>query len=366
MGALFFNTQPILIGALAEAFSYTEVELGRIAGFVLVAAFMVLLASLYLVQHYSWRRIVWTGASIACLGSIGLMFATTFQGVLASLTLIGAGGAATFAVCLATLSMAPNPTRAFGIAVSMQVMVAALVVFLVPSFAMPRYGFAGVATLLLVVNAAALTIAPTLQTHQSSGSHDTERAPLPPHTMLWVFVGLSAIAVMFVGLNGAWSFAERIGASMSLSGDEIGQGLALALVLGATGSLTASIVGDRIKVTTALTISVVGFLVFVLLARSPNATNFALAFIVFNLAWNFTLPYQMSVIAALSNHHIVLVPAVQTIGGALGPVSAGTLYISVGVFGIYSLLMISVVAAFAAYVFILRFQASQVELAEPT
>jgi hypothetical protein len=168
-------------------------------------------------------------------------------------------------------------------------------------------------------------------------------------------LGLAAMTVYFVGLNGTWAFLERIGVTMSLAGDVIGRALAASLLFGAIGSVIASVTGRRVGVAPALMLSGSGFLVFVyLMLEPPGAATFTVALAIFNAAWNFSLPYQMDLISRADAHNrfIVLVPAAQTIGGALGPAIAGPLLMSSGVTGVYVQLTVCIAAAFLLYGFI--------------
>jgi ABC-type phosphate transport system permease subunit len=107
----------------------------------------------------------------------------------------------------------------------------------------------------------------------------------------------------------------------------------------------------------ALCLSGAGFLVFVfLMLESSTAIAFGIALVVFNASWNFSLPYQMDLISQADpeTRYIVLVPAAQTIGGAIGPAIAGSLLMSSGVAAIYVQMVIGIGVAFFLYGLIAR------------
>ena len=354
VGALIFNTQPAIVGALATAFQFTETELGSIITIVLIAVFCLVLSSFHWVHRAQSRSVVLVGATVACFGALGLAFADSFSSVAFSLGLIGSGAAGVYVVSLASLARSADPARAFGIAITTQVAVACFVVYLVPIYIVPSYGIIGVAVLLFLLLALAFSIAPYFSLSPSSVEMSKKpRSKQADRSAGWVMLGLGAMTIYFVGLNGTWVFLERIGVMMLLSSNVIGPALAGSLLFGAIGSVLASVLGKRINVGVALWFSGAGFLIFVyLMLEIPGAVAFVVALVVFNIAWNFSLPYQMDLIskADASGRYIVLVPAAQTIGGAIGPAIAGPLLVSSGVVGVYMQLVICIALAFLFYV----------------
>ena len=110
--------------------------------------------------------------------------------------------------------------------------------------------------------------------------------------------------------------------------------------------------GRRVNISTALWLSGGGFLIFIyLMLAVPGATSFTIALVIFNVAWNFSLPYQMDLITQADTHgrYIVLVPAAQTVGGAIGPAIAGPMLVSIGASGVYIQLAVCMGAAFLLY-----------------
>lgn len=352
IGALIFNTQPAIVGALAESFSFTAAELGSIISMVLIAIFFMVVSSYYWIHRVLWRLAVSVGTATACLGAVGLVFADGFTTVTASLSLIGAGAAGVYVVCLSSLATSADPTRAFGVAITMQVAVAALVVYLIPSYVLPLYGISGVAVLLFLLLVLGFGVAPFLPERRQPDSSNKPRAPQGSDLKTLVILGLGAMTVYFVGLNGTWAFLERIGDTLSLTGEVIGRALGVSLVFGAIGSLMASVIGRRFNVSSVLWLTGGGFLVFVyLMLEVSGVVAFTVALVIFNAVWNFSLPYQMDLISQADTHgrYIVLVPAAQTIGGAIGPAIAGPILVSNGVPGVYLQMVICIGAAYLLY-----------------
>ena len=352
IGALIFNTQPALVGALAETFGFSEGQLGNIMSITLIAVFCLVVTSFYWVHRVAWRTTMSTGALVACLGVVSLAFADGFTSVTSSLASIGTGAAAVYVASLACLATAKDPARAFGVAITTQVGLASVTVYLILAYLLPQFGFVGVVGLLFLLNLLVFGLLPLIPENRERAVSGEVRAYSDRNLLKWVLVGLGAMMIYFVGLNGTWAFLERIGVNMSLSNEVVGQALAAALLFGAIGSLIASVAGERIKVPAALWLSSGGFLIFVyLMLQDPGLVTFAVALIIFLAAWNFSLPYQMALISRADPHnrYIVLVPGAQTIGGAIGPAIAGPLLMSGGGNGVYVQLAVCIGAAMILY-----------------
>ena len=352
VGAIVFNTQPALVGALAVSFEFSEAQLGNIMAITLLAVFCLVVSSFFWAHRTASRTTVSIGVIVASLGSVALGFADGFVGVSLGLVLIGTGAAAIYVACLACLSTAKDPARAFGIAITTQVIVAALTVYMIPSFALPLLGIQGVAGLLLLLIMLVFGVLPFLPPDQQPEAFRSDDAAQNRKNIVWVWVGLCAMTIYFAGLNGTWVFLERIGASMAMSGEVIGRALAASLLFGALGSFIASIAGRRISVRAALSVSAIAFLIFIyMISNASGALEFTIALTIFNAAWNFSLPYQMDLISRADSNarYIILVPAAQTIGGAIGPAIAGPILMTGGVGGVYAQLMIGIGVAFLLY-----------------
>ncbi len=319
---------------------------------VLIAMFCLVVSAFYWAHRVAWRTTVFVGTCAAVFGAASLAFADGFASVASSLALVGIGSAGVYVASLACLASANDPTRAFGVAITTQVAVASIAVYLIPTYLLPQFGFAGVIGLLLFLIVLVFAVLPLLPEKRQRATVTEAHAPTDRKLLIWVLLGLGSMVIYFVGLNGTWAFLERIGVNMALSSEVIGRALAMALLFGAIGSLIASVAGRRIGVSAALLLSGGGFLVFVyLMLDMRGATVFTIALIIFNAAWNFSLPYQMDLISRADPHtrYILLVPAAQTIGGAIGPAVAGPLLMSSGATGVYVQMLVCIGAAFLLY-----------------
>jgi MFS family permease len=120
---------------------------------------------------------------------------------------------------------------------------------------------------------------------------------------------------------------ERIGVGIGLSSPEAGTILAAALALSILGALGASILGDRWGRRVPLMLAFVAQLISLVLLMRSDATSYAIGAVVYSLAWAFAVPYLYSFVASLdeSGRLVVLAPAAQAVGAALGPAVAASL-----------------------------------------
>ena len=58
IGALVFNTQPAIVGAMAVSFGFTEAQLGNIIAIAMMAMFVLVVSSFFWVHRVAWRTTV--------------------------------------------------------------------------------------------------------------------------------------------------------------------------------------------------------------------------------------------------------------------------------------------------------------------
>ena len=129
-----------------------------------------------------------------------------------------------------------------------------------------------------------------------------------------------------VGVGSIWAFLERIGNGAGFSMTDTGQALALGSFIGALGALLAAVIGQRIGNLIPILIGLFGLILVCFMFVSINSwLNYTIAAVLLNFFWNLILPYLLGSIASSdrSGRFMVLVPAAQGGGYALGPVISG-------------------------------------------
>ncbi len=329
---LLINLQPIFVGAAAEEFGFNEVQLGSILAGTLIASFLVFTTSLLWVNRIPLRVLIGGGALVGIAALFGVTFATGYYSVILPMIVYAIGMGMLYVPSLVALGRQPDPTRAFGVSITCTVILAALFAFVIPAWIEPRFGFDGTVGMILGATVLVFLVLPNLQ----SGSLAPQDEPSEPEggVPFSAYLSLVGAGIYHIGILGIWAFLERIGSDAGISGEQIGAGFALALVCGSMGSLTAAAVSTRLRVPSALVISTCLAAASIALMRTDlTPITFGLVLILFNVAWNFTLPFMYEVIGKSdpSGRGLALAPAAMTLGSALGPLSAGFLLSASGV-----------------------------------
>ncbi len=345
---MLFNLQPVIVGALADAYGFSATRLGTIISMGLLGALLSLMTSPLWVNRLNHKIAVATGALIS-LAAIALFSQTTvYPGILICITLLGFGMGIIYVPALAGLAAAKDPTRGFAVALSTQVIVAGVSMFVIPVFLLPTLGFNG---LLIFFALFTLGLFPTLPFVQNRVL--PESRPASAHSINYTpFFGLLAMCVVFVGLNGAYAFLERAGNYMGLNAETIGSAFALAAIAGAAGAIAAGMLSTRLSVANALALSLGLLLIYALILEVATLPwQFATALLLLNLGWNFSLPFAMSTITRSdpTGQAAGLIPAAQLLGGVLGPVFASLLISNFGFYAVNLQLITLCLCGFALF-----------------
>lgn len=344
LGALFFSVQPVILGAIAETLRFDEPSLGLVSSIGLFSSVLGLGSAYFWTAWVDRRVAIIFGLAVTTVASSAFFMVENFLAVTLTSALLGFGGAFVYAPILIALGQAPHPTKSFGIAVTVVVLVAGAVIFLVPTTLVPRWGLGGLAGILCLAYGSGFLLVRQVPRGKAvavaASCRDSRRS------LAWL--GLAGGAVFFIGANASFAFFEVIGETIGVDNADVGTALAISLLCGAGGSAIAAVLGDRVSIARAMMVGVLGMLAYVSAMRLVGGVlGFYLGVIVFNVAWNFLLPYQMTVVAQAddSGRYVALIPAAQMIGGAIGPAVAGGLLVSSGLDALYILLVATTVVA---------------------
>ncbi len=319
VAALIANLQPLFLGALADAYSLGGRQLGFISGMELGGSCLASLTAAYWFPRFRLQRVAFFALSVGLLGNFFTSWVTDYPQLLVVRFITGfLGSGILYALSLGVVGKLANPDRVIAIIITCQVLSLAVGMFSVPLL-MERWHLAGVTTSLALLFATGFffihTLPERVQPVESLQSSETDVNYLPAAL-------LASLILFSVGLGGVWAFMERIGSSAGFALTDIGTALAVSGLIGGLGGLSAAVLGTRmgrlIPISLAISLEIVACL---LLATRSAWTSYILAIALFNFCWNLTLPYLMGAIAATdrSGRFMVLIPAAQTGGYALGP-----------------------------------------------
>lgn len=330
-GASMFQVQPLFLGAVAANLHITEAQVGLLAGVELTGAALASVLAMAWVPRLSWRRVAYAGAVVLAAGNLMSATVASFEALLALRFTTGLlGGGTLYAVSLAVASDVRNPDRLFGLAVAALVALTMIAMLLLPR-SIAAFGTAGI---LLPLAAFAICVLPLVRfvPHAVSckpglQAADAAGARLP------ILLGLAAQTVWYAGVGAVWAYLERIGAQSGLDLSAIGLAIAIGMGLGVLGALTASAIGTRWGRMLMYGAGTVGQVVAMLmLLPETGFPVFLVAVSLFNLGWNFCLPFLLGAIAQYdpSSRYTVLIIAAQGAGLAAGPLAASVIVAGLG------------------------------------
>ena len=316
---------PYLIGAVAQAVTPDSRQLGFVAAAVLGGPIALMAASVLWVRRFPWRKLVFGGLALAALGYLLAAGAHSFASVILWIALGSSALAIAYAPPICLLSDTSDPDRNFGYAFFLQIIASGLIGLGVTAL-QGRLGPRSVFVLIAVVFTASLALLPWVPRH---GVKEQARHVAEPRTSsTYIWMGLAGMLFLNAGPTAVWAFFEQIGRSAGFAEQSVGTMIAVALLLGAPGSLFSAAAARRygrivpLAVSTLLLIVTIGVAIY---ARAPFV--YFVAGTLFQFLLNFGLSFQYGALsdADTSGRLIVLAPTFQGIGGIGGPIIGGLL-----------------------------------------
>jgi len=139
---------------------------------------------------------------------------------------------------------------------------------------------------------------------------------------------LLSVFCYFMFFGAVWAFLEPLGAQYGIDGRTVGLIVSASLAVQVLGAMTATAFEARIDYRLAIVaIGVIAFASSVVLASGPGLTTFWAAALVMGFILLFIVPYQirLAIIADETRTAVLLVPAAQLFGLAIGPIAASLL-----------------------------------------
>ena len=329
--AMIFNILPVFLGKAAENYALGDSEVGWL-GSIYLAGFGLssVSASLWL-QRVNRRALAL--AIYAAAGLLLLLGATldSYSLFATLLFIIGYALGALYTLSFVLAGEFQDATRAVGVKLGGEVALGALLLFLLPVFVYPAFGFGGMlmalALVLLILSPCALFASPASGPAQSVSIVEGEggnKGSIPVSAL----AALGALLVFTVGQSAVWSFVERIGVRANYSTAGIAAALSIAVLMGGLASFLAALVPERFGRVKPMVLSAAVYLLSMLMfAFGEGFLFYAAAINLFFFVWLFALPYLVSAVTAAdgSGRGASLVTACFAFGSMLGPATAGQL-----------------------------------------
>jgi predicted MFS family arabinose efflux permease len=326
---------PYLVGAVALAVTPDSRQLGFVAAAVLGGPIALMAASMLWVRRYPWRRLVFGGLALAAVAYLLAAGARDFATVISWIALGSSALAIAYAPPICLLSDTSDPDRNFGYAFFLQIIASGIIGLGVTAL-QGRLGPRSVFVLIAATFAASLALLPWIPQRGVKAHTRSVAAASSPSPHIWM--GLAGMLLLNAGPTAVWAFFEQIGLGAGFTEQSVGNMIAIALLLGAPGSLFSGAAArryGRIRPLAGSTLLLVVTFGLAIHAHSPMV--YLLAGTLFQFLLNFGLSFQYGALsdADTSGRLIVLAPTFQGIGGIGGPIIAGLLahggsYVAVG------------------------------------
>ena len=350
IGAIFYNTLPMYLGAAQDHRSLGNEQIGLIGTFFFLGYTLCSSSAFFWIRNVDWRVVSYSAIAIAAFGLLVAGGSSSYVALLAGMFVAGCGFAGIYAVGTTLLSDTSNPARWYGAKITAEAAIGVVLLVVLPAVVLPRWGFIGLSAALIV---AMVLLAPSIILMPPQGARGTseEEQAHGFGESQSVWFALVACALFMCGQTAIWGFVERMGAGAGFNPTLVGTLLAVSLTFAVAGSLIAAWLGNRYGCLKPLIVAhLVFFVGLAALTRGNVFEAYALGacFVMFSVGLG--ISYTVSTIAELDpdGRFVVLsVPAIG-IGIMFGPGIAGFLakggsYAPVLAFGFLTL-MISLLA----------------------
>lgn len=369
-GSAVFLLLPLLLGGAAEALALDDERTGLIASSYFLGFLLVCLSAPLWIRRLNWRRVGWAGFGLLSGGLVAGAYSDNYNLLLTAMALSGIGAGTVFGLAICVISDTREPDRNFGFKLVAEQVIGAALLFMLPVFVTPIWGFKGLMLCLaLVLGLLALAI-PWLPERGAQRDSNRTGVSVGAASSFPVWVALTALMVYFAGLSGLWAFVERLAADHSISAEAIGQALSIGVIGGGFGALAAGLLADRFGRVWPLlgsTLALGG--VLAIYAGPLTALSFTLGTVLFSGVWNFGLAYQMGIVVSLDRkgNLSVLISSFLSLGAIIGPALAGMLISGADYGNVFIFTGVAMVVGLVAFLVLLTrtLHAPAVPVAQP-
>ncbi|WP_163933293.1 MFS transporter [Paraferrimonas sp. SM1919] len=324
VGSLFFLMMPTILAMLGEHFKLSLELQGYTASAYFLGFLVAGLCQNKIEQLLALKQQALISFSFVLMALLLLSYISEPALLLLNLILLGIASGSLFSLAISIISFADDPDRWFGIKVTAEQILSAILLFSLPLLVT---GFVSLIYLLFVaciICAFSIFLLPKqkLQNHEAASSFKLSDINIA------FKVGVIAIIIKFAGLSGLWAFIETMGGELAPSPEVFGQSIGISLLGGLVGGLIAAIKASKFGHKIPLIFG--NLLLLAIIYSYSLELNFELFIgITFGLSflWNYTIAYELSLVAKHdpNNKYVSLMAPAIAIGAIIGPGIAGNL-----------------------------------------
>lgn len=355
IGGLVFNTMPILLGTAGEAFGLTPSQLGTLSLTAGVGYLVGTLTGPLWVERVNWRVAVFVIVA-AVIASFLLVTQLGGTAIYAGFATFGFFCALAIALAMRVLADMPDPERAYGTRLSVELVSIGVFLILLPILFISRGGFSG-AMIGLAAFAALLGLGAFVFPKYSSSETASMLKGFPNWQQAGPSWSVLAIFTIYLLANvGLFFFlyviAQDFNPTPAQNGLMFGVLKWLGGAAGAVGAIIGARAGLRVPHLAAFIILIVGVIG---LFTAQSFTAYMISSWVWEFGFTLGCLYQTAAIVRfdISNKLVVLVPMAFGISMIFGGKIAGQILEGGSANGIYLMVVICSLLP-AAYMFLAR------------
>jgi MFS family permease len=328
----YFNLMPIILGSAAVERGLGSSKVGFLAAAFMAGLTLANLLGPYWLRRFSWKKIILLGNISAAVAFSAPVFFDSYPNWLACNFLAGIFTGLSYGVSVALMGDSREPERNFSFAWIGQTLVAATLIFVLPRVTTVLATFELsqiVVALMMMLSLLCVIWIPTCGSKSSpvATSNLPITVPLPRMALILAL----AVLLLNVAAEGSlWAFLEQIAGSKGISSRDASTAISASFFAAGVGSIIAALIGTRYGRMLPFLIAVISsILAAFMLWLSHSPTMYFAAVLLYAAAWNLGGPYRMGLAAKadVSGRFTTLIPAMQTLGAAIGPALAGLLII---------------------------------------
>ena len=355
---LFYNVIPLYVGSLQDSLGFSHQELGLIVGAFFLGFNITSTSAYFWVRKASPRYI---SIAIVILTIALLLLSTllnSFSSQMINIVFIGGASGALSAITATILGDVKNASRWFGIKVSMEALMGAILLLVLPVTLIPNFGFTGMvygmAAIILLLSPAVFFLMrqrlPKVEGSAVSTADKVISYDVAASSKWSVWLALLGFLFFSSGTAAIWTFVERLAVNNGFEPASIGLLLSVALFFAVIGSAITGWVGNRFGdfqpyfADALLVIAGV-----IALAATSNFAAFMVGACVYMMGWAGGTGYSYAIVAKAdpNGRHIALAMPAQGIGFMFGPAIGGYLYSNESALPLLMMTLISVVISIA-------------------
>jgi predicted MFS family arabinose efflux permease len=332
IGALFYNVLPLYVGAAQDFRSLDNRQVGFLSSAFFLGYNVVTISAFFWIRRVRWSLIVATATPIAAISLYCGTLTSNYFLLVSTVIIAGGAFAVLYGVGTTILGDTSNPARWYGVKIAAEAVPGVVLLLLLPSTAIARWGFDGAVIGLII---ALIFLSPVLFWIPARGTKgqnsaiagvNTSNIALPQSVHIWGT--LLATLTFFTGASATWAFIERIGAHGGFASASVGLLLSVTLVFAVLGSLMAAVLDGRYGNLKPFAGGAFAFLIALyLLSLAGEFALYAVGACLMTGAFGFILPFAITEVAELDQdgrYVILSVPAIG-IGAMIGPGIGGVL-----------------------------------------